>query len=132
MSELSSQDVDAIAELHKRWISEELGGNSSQVIQLCTDDVKWIPPNAPPLVGREAIAQHVNETSVELKTLNVKDVMIRGRGSVAYLTSDYVTRFVVEGQTEIQQVTGTHLWVLRKTGGAWLVAVVAWSSWEPT
>ena len=131
MSELTSQDVDAIEEIHNRWISRELAGNSSQVIELCTDDVKWIPPNAPPLVGKEAIAQYLNDNSVELKEVNVKEVIIRGSGSVAYLTSGYQSRFVGEVQTEMQQSTGTHLWVLRKTrGGVWRVAIVAWSLWE--
>jgi uncharacterized protein (TIGR02246 family) len=131
MSELSVQDVNAIEEVHNRWISRELAGNSSQVIELCTDDVKWIPPNAPPLVGKEAIAQYLNDSSVGLKDVNVKEVMIRGSGSVAYLTSGYHSRFVGEGQTEMQECTGIHLWVLRKTGGgAWRVAIVAWSLWE--
>lgn len=130
MSELSGQDVDAIEEVHNRWIREELAGNSSQVIELCTDDVKWIPPNAPPLVGKQAIAQYLNDSFVELKDVHVKEVMIRGSGSVAYLTSGYHSRFVGEGQTEMQGA-GTHLWVLRKTGGgACRVAIVAWSLWE--
>ena len=131
MSELSKQDVDAIEEIHNCWIKEELAGNSSRVIELCTDDVTWIPPNAPPLVGEKAIAQYLGESSAELKNISIKDTMIRGCGSVAYLTSDFRSRFVVEGRTEIQEVTGTHLWVLRKTGGGeWRVAIVAWSLWE--
>ena len=130
MSELSDQDVDAIEEVHNRWIREELAGNSSQVIELCTDDVRWIPPNAPPLVGKESITRYLNDNSVELKEVNVTEVMIRGSGSVAYLTSGYHSRFVAEPKTEMQDSTGTHLWVLRKTaGGAWRVAIVAWSLW---
>ena len=131
MSELSEQDVDAIEETHDCWIREELAGNSLRVIELCTDDVTWIPPNAPPLVGEKAIALYLDQNSAELKNISVKDTMIRGNGSVAYLTSEFRSRFVVEGQTEIQEVTGTHLWVLRKTGGGkWRVAIVAWSLWE--
>jgi uncharacterized protein (TIGR02246 family) len=129
MSELSGQDVDAIQEIHDRWIREELAGNSSQVIELCTDDVKWIPPNAPPLVGKEAIAQYLKESSVELKDVHVKEVIILGSGSIAYLTSGYHSRFVDEWKHDIQDASGTHLWVLRKTGGVWKVAIVAWSLW---
>ena len=131
MSELSNQDVDAIEEVHNCWIREELAGNSAQVIELCLNDVMWIPPNARPLVGKEAIEQYLSESSEELKDVNVKEVMIRGSGSVAYLTSCYHSRFVVEGQTEMQEAAGTHLWVLHKTeGGEWRVAIVAWSLWE--
>lgn len=132
MSELPSQDLDAIEEVHNRWVREELAGDSSQVIELCTDDVRWIPPNAPPLVGKEAIAQYLSDSTVGLKDVLAGDVMICGSGSVAYLTSSYHSRFVVEGGSELQEATGTHLWILRKTaGGAWRVAIVAWSSWEP-
>lgn len=131
MSELSGQDVDAIEAVHNRWIAEELAGNSSTVIGFCTDDVKWIPPDAPPLVGKQAIAQYLKDSTVKLKDVQVKEITIRGSGSVAYLTSAFLSRFVSEGQTEMQEATGTHLWVLRKTGdGAWRVAIVAWSLWE--
>jgi uncharacterized protein (TIGR02246 family) len=132
MSELSDQDVEAIEEIHNYWIREELAGNSSRVIELCTDDVRWIPPNAPPLVGKEAIAQYLSDSTVGLKDVQVGDVVICGSRSVVYLTSNYHSRFVVEGGSEMQEAVGAHLWILRKTvGGAWRVAIVAWSSWEP-
>lgn len=129
MSELSDQDVKAIDEIHDQWISEELAGHSSQLIGLCTNDVRWIPPDAPSLVGKEAIAQHLNDNSVDLKDVQIRDVVIRGSDSVAYLTSSYYSQFVIEGASERQEASGTHLWVLRKTAdGVWKVAVVAWSS----
>ncbi len=132
MSELPSQDVDAIEEVHNRWVREELAGDSSHVIELCTDDVRWIPPNAPPLVGKGAIAQYLSDSTVGLKDVQAGDVLICGSGSVAYLTSRYRSRFVVEGGSQMLEATGTHLWILRKTGcGMWRVAIVAWSSWEP-
>ncbi len=132
MSELSRQDIEAIEEVHNRWIMEELAGNSSRVIELCRDDVRWIPPDAPAIVGKEAIAQYLGDSTVGLKEVQVGEVVIYGSDSVAYLTSNYHSRFAVEGGSEIQQATGTHLWILRKTwSGAWRVAIVAWSSWEP-
>ena len=132
MSELTSHDVDAIKVVHNRWVREELARHSSHVIELCTDDVRWIPPNAPPLVGKKAIAQYLSDSTVDLKDVQTGDVVICGSGSVAYLTSSYRSRFVVEGNSEMQEATGTHLWILRKTGsGEWRVAIVAWSSWGP-
>ena len=137
MSELSSKDLDAIKEVHRLWINAELNGDVSQVVQLCTEDVSWVPPNAPPLFGKEAIAHYLRETAMDLKNIQVNDVVIRGSDSVAYLTGNYHTQFVVEGNLktqgnlEMQEATGTHLWILRKSSrGAWLVAVVSWSSWE--
>lgn len=132
MSELSDQDVGAIEEIHNYWIREELAGNSARVIELCTDDVRWIPPNAPPLVGKEAIARYLSDSTVLLKDVQVGDVVIRGSRSVVYLTSKYHSRFVVEGGAEMQEAVGAHLWILRKTvSRAWRVAIVAWSLWKP-
>ncbi len=129
MSELSVQDIAAIDEVHNRWIREELAGNNAAVIELCTDDVRWIPPNAPPLVGKKAIAQYLSESSVGLKDVQVRDVVINGSGFVGYLTSSYYSRFGGEGGSEMDEATGTHLWILRKTErGTWRVAIVAWSS----
>lgn len=131
MSELSDRDVEAIEDIHDRWIREELAGKNSQIIELCTNDVKWIPPDAPPLVGKKAIAQYLIEHNVNLKDVQIRDLVIRGSDSHAYLTSSYYSRFVADETCEMQEATGTHLWVLRKTGGGvWQVAVVAWSSWE--
>ena len=133
MSELSDEDIDAIEEIHNYWIKEELAGNSSRVIELCTDDVRWIPPNAPPLVGKEAIARYLSDSRVLLKEVQVGDVVIRGSRSLVYLTSNYRSRFIVEAGSEMEEAVGAHLWILRKTmSGVWRVAIVAWSSWEPT
>jgi ketosteroid isomerase-like protein len=130
MSELSDQDVEAIEEIHNHWIKEELAGNSGQIIELCTKDVMWIPPDAPSLLGKEAIAQYLNDNDADLKDVQIKNLVIRGNDSVAYLTSNYYSRFVVQGASEVQKATGTHLWVLRRIrAGVWRVAIVAWSSW---
>jgi ketosteroid isomerase-like protein len=131
MSEISDQDVEAIKDIHNQWIREELAGNSCQIFELCTNDVTWIPPDAPSLVGKEAILQYLNGNSVDLKDVQTNDIVIRGSDSVAYLTSSYYSRFLAEGAFEMQEATGAHLWVLRKTAdGVWQVAVVAWSLWK--
>jgi uncharacterized protein (TIGR02246 family) len=132
MSELSGQDLAAIQEVHDRWLSAEVRGDHSQVIDLCTDDVSWIPPNEPPLNGKQAIAQFLTDNAVDLKDIQVSDVVIRGNGSVAYLTSYFQTRFKLPADSSIHESTGAHLWILRKTGnGLWQVAIVTWSYWKP-
>ena len=131
MSELSGQDVDSIREIHNRWIRAELAGDSSCIVELCADDVRWMPPNAPPLVGKHAIANYLNDDTVGLKQIQVKDVVIHGSGSLAYLSGNYHSQFVVSGGFVMQEARGTHLWIVRKTEcGEWRVAVLAWSSWE--
>jgi ketosteroid isomerase-like protein len=128
MSELSDHDKQLIADLHKRWISEELVGNSSKVLGYCTEGVMWMPPQSPPLLGKETIAQYLNENQVLLKDVKISNLSIKGNDTVAYLTSDYSSHFVAQGETTTQEADGTHLWVLEKTkDDLWLVAVVAWN-----
>ncbi len=130
MFQLPEQDVAAIEEVHDRWIAAELTEDLSRVIELCTEDVSWIPPNAAPISGKEAIIRYLSENNAILKDIQVEDLVIRGSGSLAYLTSNYRTRFVDAGGSEIQVATGTHLWILRRSeDGRWRVAIVTWSSW---
>lgn len=125
MTEFSKQDIANIKDLHKIWIAKELEGRGPEVVELCTDDVQWLPPDAPPIVGKEEIANYLATHHVKLLAIDVTDLSVKGSGSVAYLTSNYRTRYLTEIAHEAK---GTHLWVLRKEDGAWRVAIVTWSA----
>ena len=127
MSELSANDRVLIADLHKKWMSEELIGNSTNVIEFCTDDVMWMPPQSPPLLGKEAVFHYLKETWSFIKDVKISNLSIKGNEGVAYLTSDYLSHFVPQGETATHEANGAHLWVLEKKGRVWLVAIVAWS-----
>jgi ketosteroid isomerase-like protein len=130
MKELSEQDINNIKNLHEIWIAKELEGNGSDAVDLCTEDAQWLPPDAPPIVGKKEIRNYLTTERVNLLTVEAIDVSVQGSGSVAYLISNYTTRYLTEGHSEIaHEAKGTHLWVLRKEGDRWRVAVVTWSSW---
>jgi hypothetical protein len=59
--------------------------------------IQWIPPNAPPLRGKEAIAKYLAATKVTLEQVDVDDVFVGGSNTTAYLTSTYHTRFCRKG-----------------------------------
>jgi len=91
----------------------------------------WIPPDSPALEGREAITRWLKGTEVEIKSIEVTDLRIRGNGTVAYKTGNYFTAYKVSSSSEVIGVKGTHLWILQKFGnGEWRVAIVTWSSIE--
>jgi ketosteroid isomerase-like protein len=131
MSQLSDQDLAAIAELHERWIRLELAGNSLQLIAFCTDDIRWVPPDSPPLAGRLAITRYLEHNRVDLKDVQVSDVVVGGAGSIAYLTSNFTSRYTTQHSTDNLESAGTHVWILRKEREQWHVAVVTWSLWVP-
>jgi ketosteroid isomerase-like protein len=130
MTELLDQDVDKIKEVHNRWMELELSGENSKLVDLCTEDIQWLVPNASPIAGKEAIANYLDTNRVDVKEIDLTNLSIHGSGSLAYLTSDYRTRFLTPGHSEMHEARGTHLWVLRKSDRhVWRVAAVAWSSW---
>jgi len=106
MIELSRQDLNKIKDVHDLWIAKELEGNGSEVIDLCTQDIQWLPPNDPPILGKEEIAKHLAAHPTTVESIDVYDLCIHGNGSLAYLISNYRTHYLTE------VIRGTHLWEL--------------------
>lgn len=129
MTALTDQDLNNIKDLHRRWMAKELDGNDAGVVDLCTADVMWLVPGAPPVVGKEEITKYLGAHRVKLETIDVTEPSVDGSGRIGYLTSNYCARFFTQGLSQVQEAKGTHLWVLRKEGDDWRVAVVTWNSW---
>ncbi len=126
MLTLPEKDIDAIEQIHHRWIEAELSGNALQVLRFCTDDVRWMVPGAEVLVGKEAASLLVH-TGTEIIDIQTADLEVCGSGDVAYKTSKYTTRFVAEGTDSEQVARGSHLWILHKQDDEeWEVALVTW------
>ena len=123
---LPEKDIEAIQQIHRRWIQAELSGNALEVLRFCTDDVRWMVPGSEVLVGKEAVSLLVH-TGQEIVDIQTADVEICGSGDVAYKTSKYTTRFVAEGTNSEQVARGAHLWILHKQDNEeWRVALVTW------
>ena len=99
---LSEPEVEAIRLLEHRWLSEELAGNLNGILELCSDDVVWLPPGLPALAGKDA--------------------------SIAYKLAEFRTRYVPAGSSSSAVIKGTHLWILRRKHAlVWEVALVTWT-----
>jgi hypothetical protein len=59
----------------------------------------------------------------------ITDLRIRGSNEIAYLTASYKTTFSSEKDPTPRQTLGSHLWILRKRTGTWVVTLVSWSLW---
>lgn len=131
MVRITEQDLNAIKELHRLWLEKEVTGNSSELLDHCTDNIRWIPPDSAPINGKTEIAKYLQTIKVDIQNIAANKLEIQGTESLAYLTCDYRTEYLAEGHSEVHEATGTHLWVLEKSpAGVWLVALVAWSSWR--
>lgn len=130
MNELSRQDLANIKDLHDIWIAKEVAGYESEVVDLCTDDVKWLPPDGPPILGKEEVREYLTQQHVRVLAIDAPLDSVEGNGSIAYLITNYRTRYITEGHSDVKhEAKGTHLWILRNEDDVWRVAVVTWSSW---
>jgi uncharacterized protein (TIGR02246 family) len=127
MPSLAYEDVEAIKQIHRRWIEAELSGNALGVLHFCTDDVRWMVPGSEVLVGKEAARRLLVHTGTGIVDIQTEDVEVSGSGDIAYKTSKYTTRFVTGGRDTEEVARGSHLWILRKQDNEeWKVALVTW------
>jgi len=65
---------------------------------------------------------------MELPDIRAGDLRVEHSGELAFKTSRYETRYGTGGREEVAR--GTHLWILRREGVAWRVALVTWQADE--
>ncbi len=126
MIRMNESDRNAVCQVHARWIQAELRGDCEAVLDLCTDDVRWLVPDSPVLEGKNAARRFLGSRSVSLDRIDTTDVRIEGTDALAYKTCRYETHFGEHGAAESMIARGTHLWILRRVQGRWKVALVTW------
>jgi ketosteroid isomerase-like protein len=119
---------EAIRQVHDAWIAAELRGDIEAVLCLCTHDVRWLVPGRPAVEGREATRQLLQAGHVALLGIRTTDLRVECSGELGFKTSRYETRYHVDGEEKVAR--GTHLWVLRREGATWRVALVTWQAEE--
>jgi uncharacterized protein (TIGR02246 family) len=125
---LAEEDVRAIEALHARWVADERAGNAKAVLDLCDEDVVWLPPGGRPMRGRQAILQWLSGPPVHIHDLRLSNLDIAGDGRVAWKTCEFVTTYQPHGASLPTVDRGSHLWVLHKTeDDVWRVVVATWT-----
>ncbi len=97
---------------------------------LCADDIELWPPDAQPLLGRAAVLARMAPGTTRIHRIEIIKRCIRGSNEVAYLTASYKTTFSSAEDSTPRQALGSHLWILRKRAGTWVVTLVSWSLWR--
>jgi ketosteroid isomerase-like protein len=54
MSQLTEDDRRQIEQIHSRWMNFEVARENSRLLAFCADDIEFLPPDAPPVLGRAA------------------------------------------------------------------------------
>jgi ketosteroid isomerase-like protein len=129
MHELTEADVRKIEQIHSNWIESEVAGEDHSLMALCAEDIELWPPDAPPLLGRAAVSAQMASGTTKIRCIEIIDRRIRGSNEFAYLTASYKTTFSSAEDSTPRQALGSHLWILRKEAGTWVVTLVSWSLW---
>lgn len=130
MDTLTEDDRSQIEQIHSSWIEFEIAGASHHLMTFCADDVEFRPPDVQPVCGRGEVAMHLAHGTKRIHSIEISGRRIRGSSEIAYLTASYKTTFSSAEQSAPQQAIGSHLWILRKRDGSWLVTLVSWSVWR--
>ena len=51
MDRLTTAAIGKIEQIHSKWIELEIAGEDRKLIDLCTSDIEFWPPDAPPVRG---------------------------------------------------------------------------------
>ena len=129
MNELSQDDLREIEQIHSLWIEYEIAGDNHRLMELCANDIELWPPDARPLLGRAAVSAQMARGRTKIHSIEITDRRIRGSNEIAYLTASYRTTFSSAEDSTCRQALGSHLWIMRKRTGTWVVALVSWSVW---
>jgi ketosteroid isomerase-like protein len=118
--------LEEIRRVHDAWLAAELRGDVESILRLCTPDVRWLVAGRTVLEGREAGRQLLQAPDLELLALRTGDLRVEQSGALACKTSRYETRYRSGEQERVAR--GTHLWILRREGDNWRVALVTWQA----
>ena len=130
MDELTKDAVREIEQIHSNWIEFEVAGEGHSLMALCADDIELWPPDAQPLLGRAAVSAQMAHGTTRIHAIEITDRRIRGSNEISYLTASYKTTFSSAEDSTPRQALGSHLWILEKRAGGWVVTLVSWSVWE--
>src|SRR5437016_5182543 len=125
MDELTEADVWKIEQIHSNWIEFEVAAEDAGLLALCADDIELWPPNAQPLLGRTAVSAQMAHGTTRIHSIEITDRPIRGSNEIAYLTASYKTIFSSAEDSTPRQALGSHLWILRKRAGTWVVTLTS-------
>jgi len=126
-------DIGAAAEeirhLIKEWVEASNAGDIDKIMSLVTDDCVMIPPNAPPLIGKDAIRKDYQE-SFDLYSSQGDETIAEFRvsGDFAFSRGTWTHSQTPKAGGESKKTNGSFLDIYQKQpDGSWKLFWNAWS-----
>jgi ketosteroid isomerase-like protein len=124
---LSEQDLAAVRSVATRDSAIVMARNWDALAAEYTTDAVRMPPNQPPVQGRDAIRRWL-ELTPPITKFSFHLVDLQGAGSFAFLRGSYTMTVAPPGGAPVSD-SGKELVVLRRQAdGSWLRVVDAWNS----
>jgi uncharacterized protein (TIGR02246 family) len=122
--------VDALARSWERW---EAAGQADSIATAFTDRAYQLPPNGPPVFGREAIqAYQAQQFSLGQWTVHISVDQVSANGPLAVSRGAYDLAMTPgpNAPPGMTAVADTGKWVgeLRQADGTWRFATLIWNS----
>ncbi len=127
-------DIAAIRSLIAQKDSTVTAGQAEQFMSLLSDDIIWMAPNHPALVGRDAVWEALGPRFPDLNMDHVGTVdELRVAGDWAYARSSYVLRVTPKAGGDTIEEVGKGFYILgRHADGSWKITRGIWNSDHPT
>ena len=117
-------DEEQIRKLVETWILATKAGDLETVLSLMTEDVVFLGPGRPPMIGRETFAaasRAQSEQPLEISgTSEIQEIKVSGEWAYMW-TKLSVVMTPKNGGTPVRRA-GHTLSVLRKQNGRWQIA----------
>lgn len=130
MGNINNADIDAIKRLQAQVDATWEAGDAEGFLDLFTDDMVWMPPGTPDVVGKEECRKMVQRllggTNFEQITSTYEEIVVTCEWAFLRFHGSMVATPKVGG--EANQLSLTALRVLRKQNdGSWKIARYIWN-----
>ena len=129
---MASADVEAINQVREREAATLASEAIEDLAAVYTDDVTFMPPNEPALMGRQAsqswFADFVEEFTVSLEYTG-SDVTVAGDWAIERYTGTVTMTPEAGDETITETIKGIHIY-RRQADGSWRIAQDIWNSNE--
>jgi uncharacterized protein (TIGR02246 family) len=128
-----AQNVDAaIKAVADQYTKASLAGDAKAIAALYTDDAVEMPPNEPPVKGRDAIQQYYEKQfkSGKMSLFTLSHLETRGVGDTGYDVGTYQQSMTPTGGAAMED-SGKYIVILKRSGGNWKVAYAIYNSDRP-
>lgn len=129
----SETDIAVIRGLFQRYDSTATVGQAEEWMSLLSDDIIWMVPNQPALVGKDAVWGRVGPFFADLNMEHVGAVdEVRVAGDWAYVRGTYTFRVTPKAGGETTEEVGKIVYILgRQTDNSWRITRAIWNANHP-